>query len=92
MSSCAFDYEQTRELIRAPIDVRFKLLAIVPTIAGAAVAFLGSPRAAAGAWCRRRPPGGRGDRSAFRDAVMLEVQRIGSEAKQTGETLTTGGS
>jgi hypothetical protein len=25
-------------------------------------------------------------------AVMLEVQRIGSEAKQTGETLTTGGS
>ena len=36
------DYEQTTELIRALLDVRFRLLALVPTIAGAAVAFLGS--------------------------------------------------
>jgi hypothetical protein len=41
------DYGQSAELIRALMDVRFKLLALVPTFAGAAVAFLGSHRAAA---------------------------------------------
>jgi hypothetical protein len=34
------DYEQTTQLVRALTEVRFKLLAFVPTIAGAAVAFL----------------------------------------------------
>jgi hypothetical protein len=41
------DYEQTTALYRTLVDVRFKLLAIVPTISGAAVAFLGRPRSAA---------------------------------------------
>ena len=41
------DYEQTSELIRALMDVRFKLLAVVPTIAVAAVGLLGSARSAA---------------------------------------------
>ena len=35
------DYEQTTELSRTLLDVRFKLLAFVPTIAGAAVALVG---------------------------------------------------
>jgi hypothetical protein len=35
-----FDYEQTTELVRALTDVRFKLLAFVPTIAGATVGLL----------------------------------------------------
>jgi hypothetical protein len=42
-----FDYDQTTQLIRALMDVRFRLLAVVPTIAGAAVGFLGSHPAAA---------------------------------------------
>jgi hypothetical protein len=42
-----FDYDQTTQLLRTLIDVRFKLLAFVPTIAGAAVAFFGRPRPAA---------------------------------------------
>jgi hypothetical protein len=41
------DYDQTSELIRALMDVRFKLLAVVPTIAAAAVGLLGSARSAA---------------------------------------------
>jgi hypothetical protein len=41
------DYDQTSGQIRALMDVRFKLLALVPTIAGAAVGFLGSRRSAA---------------------------------------------
>jgi len=41
------DYEQTNDLLRTLTDVRFKLLAIVPTLAGAAVAFLGRGRSAA---------------------------------------------
>ena len=41
------DYDQTAQLISALMDVRFKLLAIVPTIAGTAVAFLGAHRSAA---------------------------------------------
>ncbi len=41
------DYDQTNQLLRALTDVRFKLLAFVPTVSGAAVAFLGSPRPAA---------------------------------------------
>src|SRR5436305_2064408 len=36
------DYEQTTELVRTLLDVRFKLLAFVPTIAGAAVALVGT--------------------------------------------------
>ena len=35
------DYEQTTDLLRTLTDVRFKLLALVPTISGAAVAVLG---------------------------------------------------
>jgi hypothetical protein len=43
----ALDYAQTTELIRALSDVRFKLLAFVPTVCGAAVAFLSrAPNAA----------------------------------------------
>jgi hypothetical protein len=38
------DYEQTSELVRTLMDVRFKLLAFVPTIAGAAVALVGAGR------------------------------------------------
>ena len=41
------DYEQTTELMRTLTDIRFKLLAFVPTIAGAAVGFLGSGQSAA---------------------------------------------
>ena len=36
------DYEQTCQQIRAFTDVRFKLLAFVPTLTGAAVALLGN--------------------------------------------------
>ena len=35
-----FDYEQTHQLIRMFTDIRFKLLAFVPTLTGAAVALL----------------------------------------------------
>ena len=38
------DYDQTSELVRTLMDVRFKLLAFVPTIAGAAVALVGAGR------------------------------------------------
>lgn len=38
------DYEQTTSLLRTLTDVRFKLLAFVPTISGAAVAVLGHGR------------------------------------------------
>lgn len=41
------DYEQTTQLLRTLIDVRFRLLAFVPTISGIAVAFVGRPRPAA---------------------------------------------
>ncbi len=41
------DYEQTTQLMRTLTDIRFKLLAFVPTIAGATVAFVGTPRASA---------------------------------------------
>jgi len=41
------DYDQTTQLLRALMDVRFKLLAFVPTVSGAAVALLGRPRPAA---------------------------------------------
>ena len=34
------DYEQTHQLIRVFTDIRFKLLAFVPTLTGAAVALL----------------------------------------------------
>lgn len=40
------DYDQTNQLLRTLTDVRFKLLAIVPTLAGAAVAFIGHGRTA----------------------------------------------
>jgi hypothetical protein len=36
------NYDQTSELVRTLMDVRFKLLAFVPTIAGAAVALVGA--------------------------------------------------
>ena len=41
------DYDQTTDYLRSLTDTRFKLLAIVPTIAGAAVAFLSRGRPAA---------------------------------------------
>ena len=40
------DYEQTTQFLRTLVDVRFKLLAFVPTITGAAVGLLGEPRPA----------------------------------------------
>ncbi len=40
------DYDQTTQFLRAFADTRIKLLAFVPTIAGAAVGFLGRPRPA----------------------------------------------
>jgi hypothetical protein len=41
------DYEQTTSLIQTLTDVRFKLLAFVPTISGAAIAVLGRGRSTA---------------------------------------------
>ncbi len=41
------DYAQTTDLMRQITDVRFKLLALVPTLSGAAVAVLGRPSSAA---------------------------------------------
>jgi hypothetical protein len=41
------DYEQTTQFLRTLVDVRFKLLAFVPTITGAAVGLVGRPRPAA---------------------------------------------
>jgi hypothetical protein len=41
------DYEQTTQFLRSLVDVRFKLLAFVPTITGAAVGLVGRPRPAA---------------------------------------------
>jgi hypothetical protein len=38
------EYDQTTELVRTLMDVRFKLLAVVPTIAGGAVALVGQGR------------------------------------------------
>ena len=40
----SIDYEQTTSLLRTLTDVRFKLLAFVPTISGAAIAVLGHGR------------------------------------------------
>lgn len=46
-SPLELDYAQTVDLLRGLTDVRFKLLAFVPTVCGAAVAFLSrSPNAA----------------------------------------------
>ena len=36
-----FDYEQTTQLMRTLTDIRFKLLAFIPTIAGASVGLVG---------------------------------------------------
>jgi hypothetical protein len=41
------DYGQTTDLLRTLTDVRFKLLAFVPTISGAAIGLLGHGRSAA---------------------------------------------
>lgn len=40
------DYQQTTDLLRTLTDVRFKLLALTPTLAGATVAVLGHPGSA----------------------------------------------
>lgn len=40
------DYAQTTDLLRMLTDVRFKLLALVPTLSGAAVGLLGRPGSA----------------------------------------------
>jgi hypothetical protein len=40
------DYEQTTQLLRTLTDIRFKLIAFVPTFAGASVGFFGRPRPA----------------------------------------------
>ena len=42
-----FDYDQTTQLVRTLTDIRFKLLAFVPTVAGTTVGLLGRPRPAA---------------------------------------------
>ena len=44
--SLQIDYEQTTQLLRTLTDIRFKLLAFVPSIAGAAVAFMGAGHSA----------------------------------------------
>lgn len=41
------DYDRTTQFLHAFTDVRIKLLAVVPTISGAAVGLLGEPRPAA---------------------------------------------
>lgn len=41
------DYEQTTQYLRTLIDVRFRLLAFVPTVSGIAVAIVGQPRPSA---------------------------------------------
>lgn len=41
------EYDQTLQLVRSLTEVRFKLLAFVPTIAGFGVGFVGTPRPAA---------------------------------------------
>jgi hypothetical protein len=41
------EYDQTLQLVRSLTEVRFKLLAFVPTIAGFGVGFFGKPRPAA---------------------------------------------
>ena len=41
------DYEQTTDLLRTLTDVRFKLLALVPTLSGTAIAVLARPSSAA---------------------------------------------
>jgi hypothetical protein len=41
------DYEQTTEVIRGLTEIRFRLLAFVPTIAGATVGLLSDPSSAA---------------------------------------------
>jgi hypothetical protein len=40
------DYDRTTELAQSLLDTRFKLLALVPTIAGTAVGLIGAPRPA----------------------------------------------
>jgi hypothetical protein len=40
------DYQQTTDFLRTLTDVRFKLLALVPTLSGAAIALLGHPSSA----------------------------------------------
>jgi hypothetical protein len=41
------DYDQTTQLLRTLTDIRFKLIALVPTLAGATVGLVGRPRPAA---------------------------------------------
>jgi hypothetical protein len=41
------DYDHTLDQLRTLTDVRFKLLALVPTVSGAAIGLLGRPRSAA---------------------------------------------
>ena len=45
--SVRIEYDQTLQLVRSLTEVRFKLLAFVPTIAGFGVGFFGKPRPAA---------------------------------------------
>ena len=40
------DYDRTTDLVQSLVDTRFKLLALVPTIAGAAVGLISAPRPA----------------------------------------------
>jgi hypothetical protein len=47
MDRLQLDYAQTTDLMRQITDVRFKLLALVPTLSGAAVAVLGRPSSVA---------------------------------------------
>jgi hypothetical protein len=41
------DYDKTLDLVKTLTDVRFKLLALVPTVTGTAIGLLGHPRTAA---------------------------------------------
>jgi hypothetical protein len=41
------DYDRTVDLVKTLTDVRFKLLALVPTVSGAAIGLLGRPGSAA---------------------------------------------
>jgi hypothetical protein len=46
VDAARLEYDQTLQLVRTLIDVRFKLLAFVPTIAGFGVGLFGKPRPA----------------------------------------------
>ena len=70
------DYEQTTQLLRTLVDVRFKLLAFVPTVAAAAVG-AGRPATAG-----RPAPGGR-DARTLGDPGHLPCTSSGTRSSRT---------